>query len=201
MSNYRELIEALAYQPAADRLSHRAAHALDELQQRVSEQVRIIRSLESDIDGRFAESDHLSAKYWLKMRAAQVERDALAARVKELEAKWETECGNFEHADNLAKGYLAQRDALAAALRNLCERRDKAADRYVGLVDTADLRTLLGAAPDDLLRDHDAEVWDDAVVTAHGRLQALVDDDGLIDQHLLIHAPVNPYREKLGDDR
>lgn len=71
--------------------------------------------------------------------------------------------------------------------KEIADKLDEQRDRIAELEADA-------TVPADLLRGHDADVWDAAVVAAHGRLQAFVDENGLIDQHLLIHAPVNPYR-------
>ena len=73
--------------------------------------------------------------------------------------------------------------------------------RLDDVVKALDAATLAAAILAEFLSQHDervkAHTWDEAIDAEHKRLFSRVDDDGLIDQHMLIHSAPNPYRKEV----
>lgn len=114
-----------------------------------------IRDLECDVDARFANSDHLSAKYYARMQKAQRALVVAEHRNTELEADrdvWKRRCA----AETLAwTESVKERDALAAtldAVRKLADEAE-AVPVHVGGGNLVDRRRMVGAAELDAILD------------------------------------------------
>lgn len=118
--------------------------------------------------------------------ALETQRD----RIAELEAELEEESGraNDEHLNYMRSD--RGRSELAVVIEKVREWHNDIHGRAIRQSDIDNLHRLLGAVPADLLREHDADVWD-AALRAYGDMLWDGDSDGV----------VNPYRVTPEDER